>query len=169
MRAKALLLAALLAFLASGVCLGQSKKKEAKPPTPLVRMDLLQKKEGEIAVVKRDIFAAQSSVPTTVPAPAPPAVAMRPGVRPIPLPGVPGAKPAEDASEEVSLSLRYVGYIQGGRKYLALVLFENQALAVEEGELVGEVWKVVRVDAGEIEVRGLADKIYTFALEGERK
>jgi len=160
MRAKVFLLAGWLAFLEAGVGLGQIKRKQEKPSPPLVRMDLLRKKEGDIAVVKRDIFVPQSSVPAFASPAAP-----LPGVRS----NLPEVKPVEEPQEEMSPSLRYMGYIQGGRKFLALILFENQAMAVEEGELIGQIWKVIRVEAGEIEVQGAAEKTYKFALEGERK
>lgn len=154
-----LLLAGLLALLGAGICLGQNKKTQEKPSTPLIRMDLLRKKESDIAVVKRDIFVAQSSV----------------SAMPMALPVAPGANPSSaetktsEEPQELALSLRYMGYIQGGQKFLALILFENQAMAVAEGELVGPAWKVIRIEPGTIELQGPDEKTQKFALEGERK
>jgi len=162
MRTRVIVLAGLLGFLALGVCLGQGKKPAAKPQAPLIRMDLIKKQEGDIAVVKRDIFVPQSAVPVFAgPTPA----ALHPGVKS----PMPEAKPVEEAPQEVTLNLRYMGYIQGGQNFLALVLFENQASAVGVGELIGQAWKVIRVEAAEIEVQGQDGKTYKFALEGERK
>ena len=147
--------------------LSQDKTSSAEKPGALkaqkflIRMDLLQKKERAAAFAKRDIFVPGSSVePRATPSGAD--EAKRPNMN-----QEEGAVPA--APQEAALNLRYIGYIQAKSKFIALVLFEGQAVAVGEGDMLGSAWKVAKIAAGEIEIQGLDEKSQKFALEGERK
>jgi hypothetical protein len=178
MRIKACVIVA--AFLAAAV-LAAGQARPAKPKKgdpdmvkgPLLRMELLERKEGPPVSAKRDPF---------VPGGGP---AFEDDERSRPRPGaglagrmmlggpVPGAKPGVEAPAEAppepALNLRYVGYVRGKAKFLGLVLFNGQAVAVAAGETLGDNWKIVKVDAAEIEVQGPDGAALKFALEGERK
>jgi hypothetical protein len=134
---------------------------------PLLRMDLLERKDGPLAGAKRDPFIPGAFAPPMNESP-------RPGAKiSFPTAGAGGrpetAPEAEGAAPEPVVNVRYIGFIQGKEKFLALVLFNGQATAVSAGEALGNVWKVVRAGATEIEIQGPDGSALKFALEGERK
>jgi hypothetical protein len=164
-----------LVLAASVLALGQSKPARTKKTDPdmvkgpLLRMDLLELNEGPFVGPKRDPFVpgafTQASSET-------PMSGSRIGFQPsLPSPGLrPGMTTAGDeALSEPVVNVRYVGFIQGKEKLLALVLFNGQAVAVAAGESLGNVWTVARITAVEIEIQGPDGATLKFALEGERK
>jgi len=135
--------------------------KKAAPTISLIRMDLLQSKERRSAAVKRDIFIPQSqSGPMGMP------MGTMMDKRP-PLPT--SAEAAAMESQEASFNARYVGYIRGKKRIIAIILYENQAVALEEGDMLGPIWKVVKITAEEIEIQGSDGALQKLPLEGERK
>lgn len=135
--------------------------KKAAPTISLLRMDLLQSKERRSAAVKRDIFIPQSqSVPMGMPMGT--MMDMR-----SPLPTA--AEAAAMELQEASFNTRYIGYIRGKKRIIALILYENQAMALEEGDMLGPIWKVVKITAEGIEIQGPDGPSRTLPLEGERK
>jgi len=163
-----ILAAALSAFSQSKPARG--KKTDPDMVTgPLLRMNLLVRKEGPFVGAKRDPF-----IPGVLTAPQAdlPHFGAKPGAQPgSAAPGVkPGVAPSEETPPpEPPVNIRYVGFIQGKEKFLALVLFNGLAVAVAPGESLGDIWKVVRVGATEIEIQGPDGSVLKFALEGERK
>lgn len=135
-------------------------KKSA--PKSLLRMDLLQMKARPAAEVKRDIFLPEGPSGTAAMAGG--------GMR---MPGRIASQTApETASPETTeppFSARYIGYIRGLKKITALVLFENQAAALEEGDMLGSIWKVARITVESVEIQGRDGATRTLPLEGEKK
>lgn len=164
-----------LVLAAAVFALGQSKPGRTKKTDPdmvkgpLLRMDLLERKESHFAGVKRDPFIpgpfAQASSETPMPGsriafqPSLPSSGFRPGI----------ATAGDEALSEPVVNIRYVGFIQGKEKLLALILFNGQAVAVAAGESLGNVWTVARITAVEIEIQGPDGAPLKFTLEGERK
>jgi len=136
--------------------LGQEK-------TPIVRMDLLPKKDRPAMTIRRDIFLPQ--VPGGAGSPEFDELTGRPTLL---NPGG-GAIKAPEPPPEPSLVVRYIGYIRGKEKITALIFFEGQVLAVSEGDPLGQAWKVAGISVTEIEIRGEDGTTQKFALEGERK
>ena len=66
-----------------------------------------------------------------------------------------------------SLNLRYLGYVLSGRKIVALIVFEGEALAVVEGDVIAEGYTVGRISPEKIEVAGPDSKPIMFTIEGE--
>lgn len=66
-----------------------------------------------------------------------------------------------------SLNLRYLGYVLSNSKIVGLVVFEGEALAIVEGDLITDGFTVGRISPEEIEVFGPDSKPVTFAIEGE--
>lgn len=66
-----------------------------------------------------------------------------------------------------SLNLRYLGYVLSGRKIVGLIVFEGEALAVVEGDLISDGFTVGRISPEEIEVLGPDSKPVMFSIEGE--
>ncbi len=170
-----IVLAAGLVLAVSALVSGQARPargKKADPDMvtgPLIRMSLLERKEGPFAGAKRDPF-----IPGAISGPE--QALPHFGVKTPPQAGQPGGIPikpeamAEGAEQPVpAVNLRYVGFIQGKEKLLALVMFNGQAVAVAAGETLGDIWKVDRVGPLEIVIQGPDGAPLKFALEGERK
>jgi len=163
-----------LVLAAAVLALGQAKPARTKKTDPdmvtgrLLRMDLLERNEGPFVGAKRDPFIPGPFIPASSGTPMP---GSRAGFQPtLPAPGIrPGMEADEGALAEPVVNVRYVGFIQGKERLLALVLFNGQAVAVAAGETLGDIWKVARINAVEIEIQGPDGVPLKFALEGERK
>ena len=68
---------------------------------------------------------------------------------------------------DVLLDIRYIGYVVSGKKITALVVFEDEALTLEEGEMITQEIKVSKVSSQFIEISGPEEKITKFSLEGD--
>lgn len=66
-----------------------------------------------------------------------------------------------------SLNLRYLGYVLSGRKIVGLIVFEGEALAVVEGDLISDGFTVGRISPEEIEVLRPDSEPVMFSIEGE--
>ncbi len=65
------------------------------------------------------------------------------------------------------MSLRYIGYIDTGERIVALIIYEGEAMAVEEGEMISEQFKVGKVTRDKLDIIGPGEEIKEFSLEGE--
>ena len=156
----------LFVLAAAAFCSGQDKAASAaakkSAPKSLLRMDLLQMKARPAAAVKRDIFLPEgSSGPAAMSGRG---MMMAGRIAPPAAPETASLEPTEPP-----FSGRYIGYIRGLKKITALVLFENQAAALEEGDMLGSIWKVVRITVEAVEIQGQGGASRTLPLEGERK
>ncbi len=124
---------------------------------PLVRKDLLVFGKGEIAPPARDIFRPKTSGAAA-------AIVRKAGPATKPIAVVPDP----DAPPAFSLNITYVGSIKSGGRTIALVLRGGQTLSVSEGDEVAPGYKVVRVTAEAIVVRGPTGETKTFAKQGDR-
>lgn len=75
--------------------------------------------------------------------------------------------PSQGENSMSSLNLRYLGYVLSGRKIVGLIVFEGEALAVVEGDLITDGFTVGRISPEEIEVLGPDSKPVMFSIEGE--
>lgn len=166
MKSKLILLGLIMMGAVAFSCAGRAAQKSpekpaAKPQKPLIRIDLLLKKEIRKATPKRDLFSPQAI--------------SRNEVTPLVMPQVRTSVSSEEKPGIESgippLNMNYIGfsYNRTKKKYIALVMFEGQVIAVAEGETLGPSWKLLRITASEIEVQGLDGKTQKFGLEGERK
>jgi Tfp pilus assembly protein PilP len=157
--------AALILFLAASLCPAQAPtepavKKPAKETRSLLRKDLLQVKKQEAAPPMRNIFAprAGSSQPREE---ALPAVDSQVGDEPM------ATDETAEAPPVLNVSLRYIGYIDSPRRLVALVIFEGLAVAVVEGEVIGEGIRIGKITKQQIEVLLPDSSTRIFPLEGE--
>lgn len=67
-----------------------------------------------------------------------------------------------------NLSIRYIGYVHGQDKIVALVIVNGLALAVEAGDFLEAQVKVVRITAEEVILAGPAGEERRVSLEGEK-
>lgn len=163
MRNKILLLL-LVAFAALSLqahirqeTLEKEKNGEGNPRVSFIRMDLLRAEKKPLSPAPRSIFTARSTES----------------------PGIDSARLQEEVEriEEAGgiqrnqsgeyLDLRYIGYVRSGTKIVALVIFQGEALAVAEGEMIVEGITVKKIGLEEIEVIGPDSKPSMFSLEGE--
>jgi len=146
------------------VCSGQPAQKATGqgpgvgPAKPLIRKDLLRKKTRNAAAVRRDPFSPQSNFANTALPPV-----------------LPKGKttPDEDITppEAPSLTLHYIGFSENvsQHKFVAMVFFQEQVTAVQEGDTLGPGFKIRKITAKELQVEGPDGKILTFSLGGEQQ
>ncbi|MEW5902267.1 MAG: hypothetical protein AB1715_12455 [Acidobacteriota bacterium] len=150
-------------LLAAGLCFGQAPPDRTKK-TPaqkeiksLIRKGLLRVQKKELALPLRNIFAPQSAA-SSLAGTALPAETENAGAN----------EPAEEvqAAPVFNINLRYVGFI-AGKKLTALIILDGRAMAVEEGEVVGEGLRVAKITQTQVEITLPDSSTRTFSLEGE--
>ena len=163
--------AALILALAAGLCPAQPQTDAApkaaadKEVKSLLRKDLLQIRKQAAAPPMRNIFAPRAGFSR-------PGEVARPG-RPLPAVDYQAADElaATDETAEappvMTVNLRYIGFIESPRRLVALVNFEGRAMAVVEGDVVGEGIRIGKVTRQQIEVVLPDSSTRTFSLEGE--
>jgi len=142
------------AVLLTLLSLAVGAAQEAEGPKPLVRKDLLVLGTGEIDPPLRDIFRPKPAAASGRPA--------RPSVRPSPSALEPEPAPT------FALTISYVGSIKSGGRIIALVLRGGQTLPVSEGDEIVPGYRVLRVTAEAVVVRGPTGETRTFAKQGDR-
>ena len=131
----------------------------------LLRKDLLQAKKQEATPPKRNIFAPQAGFSRSG------AVAL-PG-RPLPPVDFQAADELAAGDETagappvITVNLRYLGFIESPRRLVGLINFEGRAMAVVEGDVVGDGIRIGKVTREQIEVVLPDSSTRTFPLEGE--
>jgi len=73
----------------------------------------------------------------------------------------------EEETPFYEVSLRYIGYIDTGERIVALIIFEGEAVAVEENEMISEQFKVGKVTRETLAIIGPGGEKREFPLEGE--
>jgi hypothetical protein len=174
MRKASVLVAALIISGAAALGFGQAQAPQPAPKAPaakearsLLRKELLETKTKDSAPPLRNIFAP-SSGPSRAAQVAPQGRTQPQPVLDFEAADEPAA--AEDSSQTppvITVDLRYIGFIQSPRRLVALVNFEGRAIAVVEGDVVGEGVRIGKVTPEEVEVILPDSSTRTFTLEGE--
>jgi Tfp pilus assembly protein PilP len=163
--------AVLIFVLAAGLCPAQTRtdpapktvaEKEAKS---LLRKDLLQIRKQDAAPPTRNIFAPRAGFSR-------PGDVVRAGrpQSPVDFQAADESAATEETTEAppvITVNLRYIGFIESPRRLVALVNFEGRAMAVVEGDVVGEGIRIGKVTRQQIEVVLPDSTTRTFSLEGE--
>jgi len=125
-----------------------------------IRMDLLSAEKKPMPPPKRNIFTVGS---------ASAAEELSPEALEARMEEIRNSQITQTQGEEMlsSLNLRYLGYVLSGRKIVGLIVFESEALAVVEGDLITDGFTVGRISPEEIEVIGPDSKPEMFSIEGE--
>lgn len=151
----------LIVFFCLGFCLvagednNDKEKAELKKTGSLIRKELLYGERKELKPPKRNIFSPQASGNAEA----------NLGTL-----GVPQGQQEEGSLPEASsssLNLRYIGYVHSGQRIVALIVFEGQAVAVEQGERISEQLTVGKITTKEVEIVGPGDQRKIYSLEGE--
>jgi Tfp pilus assembly protein PilP len=74
----------------------------------------------------------------------------------------------ESLSPDTTMNLRYIGFVKSGKKIIALVDFEGEETAVEEGDVISEGVTVGKITYQEIIIIGPDSRQMKFSLEGEK-
>ena len=162
---------ALILVAAAGFCLGQAQEPPAvKTPAAqearsLIRKELLEARKQDTAPPQRNIFSPRLGpgrpAETALPAGAQPVVDFEAADEPA------AAEEASQAPPVINIDLRYIGFIQSPHRLVALVNFEGRAIAVVEGDVVGEGIRIGKVSRQTVEVILPDSSTRTFSLEGE--
>lgn len=148
----------------------QAASAAVEKAPPLVRMDLLAAGPSETVPPGRNIFSPQPVQPVRT-ASVIPGMPATPGLPPAGPAGavVPEAQSEPTAPPVASVDLRFIGYVDSPRtrKIIGLLIFQGQARAVVEGEVISEGVRVVKIGRDEIEVALPDGSTRTFSLEGE--
>jgi len=135
----------------------KEKNEEANSKVSFIRMDLLRAEKKPLPPSLRSIFTAKRSE-----YPSSDSARLQEEIERIEQTGGIQREPSGEY-----LDLRYIGYVRSGKKIVALVIFQGEALAVAEGEMIAEGITVKKIGLEEIEVMGSDSKTSVFSLEGE--
>lgn len=142
-----------------------AKAAAEKGVKSLIQRDLLNLKRAEAALPKRNIFAPRfgpsrpNETAGAAETPAAPSISR----------GDEAMENQDQASAPpvITVNLRYIGFIVSSQRLVALVVFQGQAIAVVEGDVVGEGIRIGKVGRDEVEVVLPDSSTRTFSLEGE--
>ena len=148
-------MAAAICALAGALALSAAQSGDAGKP--LVRKDLLVFGKGEIAPPVRDIFRPRNAAAA--------AAVFRPS-GPALKPALGG--PITEPQPAFDLKISYIGSIKSGGQTIALVLRGGQTLSVKEGDEIIPGYKIVRLTAEAIVVRGPTGEAKMFPRQGDR-
>jgi hypothetical protein len=159
---------ALLAFLGGTILAGAAQEraaagKTAPPVRSLIRKEWIKPPAVPPAPPRRDIFSPQGG--GMIDEERTPLPGIRPGGQAV------VQKKADEAGVPPAFDLRYIGFSQAGasKKIVALVLFEGQAAAIEEGDTIGPGHKVLKITAQQIEIQAPDGKTLTFVWVGAER
>ena len=133
------------------------ENRKANPRVSFIRMDLLRAEKKPLPPALRSIFTTgRSEFPNIETERLKEEIAR-----------IEESRGTQREEQEEYLDLRYIGYVRSGTKIVALVIFQGEALAVAEGEMIAEGITVKKIGLEEIEVARPDSKSSTFLLEGE--
>jgi hypothetical protein len=168
MKAKAWALVSSLLFLIVLVC--ANTRQEAQEPGPqktlgktsLVRKDLLEPTRKQLSPPLRNIFTRQRIIPS----------GDRPGffgTAGEPSRGGTPTKPgSENESTEISINVKYIGYVNSEERVIALIILGGETYAVESGELIEGGIHIGEITPDDIEIIGPDSESNKVKLEGEK-
>jgi hypothetical protein len=170
MKARIIRLAFFILFLSAGLCLWAGEEKlqkqglETGGEKSLIRKDLLLREKTELGNPVRNIFALSRSSNREI-------QGNEANLQPSQHQGQhqdPALPNKYEASSSLPVNIRYIGYVISADKIVALIVFEGNALAVENGELISDGVKIGKITAEEIEIVGSGSQKRRYYLEGEK-
>lgn len=139
----------------------QSQKKETakSEEQSLIKKELLSKTKKKLAPARRNIFSLRRGGGQETPV-----VPIGPRTAP-----QKAALMTESESSGSSVNIRYIGHIRSGQKIVALIVYEDTAIAVEKGEMISEGVQIGDVTPVYIEIIGPDSVRRKYTLEGEKE
>ncbi len=157
--------------LAVGSGADQTRTRPSAKPTPpeernsLLRIDLLRLPQEEMTPPLRNIFAPGTRINRPQDIALQQAQELAPNDQGDETPANPEAGTA--APPVMTVSLRYIGFIESSVRMIALIVFEGQTMAVVEGEVVGEGIRVGKITREQVEIVLPDSSTRMFSFEGE--
>jgi len=167
MKAKTWELVSAILFLAVLVC--AETRQEAQEPTSrkvkgqtsLVRKDLLQPTQKQLSPPQRNIFTRQRISPSREGSEYLGAdQKLSPG-------GTPFQAGSENQNAEISIDVKYIGYVYSEKKVIALIILSGETFAVESGDILEGGLHIGEITPDDIEVIGPDSESNKVKLEGE--
>ncbi len=142
----------------------QTKKSGAEKISPLIKTNLLPKKDFSSPFILRNIFSPQrDSASLDISS----SERLFGGLGKIISNRQDEPKGEKESPAGYNLSLRYIGYIYSPGKTIALIIYNGLAMPVAEGEFISSEFQVVKITPAEIIIAGPNKKEIRFSLEGE--
>lgn len=140
---------------------GQSQKKETTKgeEKSLIKKELLSKTKRKLAPARRNIFSLKRgrNEETRIVQTNPRTSAQK------------TARSTEGESSRSPVNIRYIGHIRSGQKIVALIVYEDTAIAVEKGEMISEGVQIGDITPSYIEIVGPDSVRRKYTLEGEKE
>ena len=176
-----LLAAVLVLALLPGAGNAQKAAPRKARPERLVRIDLLTPTPVESWPVRRDVFSPSSGAAAPLEGIGLPSLSAQaqqntarrgagglPGAPASAAEAGPGSGALSGEAPVYIPSIRYIGYVDFGGKFTALVIAEGQPLAVEEGEELLPGFHVAAITAELIEIADSSGTKRPYLREGEQ-
>lgn len=164
MKAKNLILVGFIFSLSVAFCFGlekgkgQEKIQEKAETKSLIRKDMLLRNRKDLKPPRRNIFTPRKSRIRSAEYDLQQSEAG---------PDATSRTASEGTISGINLNLRYIGYIDSGKKIVAVIIFQGKALAVEKGDVIAEGANIGKITHGEIEIIGPDSKARKYSFEGE--
>jgi hypothetical protein len=128
----------------------------------LIRKDLLIGKKEKLSPPRRNIFSPHAVSKTQ-------AESLPEEVKASQQTPSESREDSEGYSEGTKPDLNYLGYVKSGQKIIALIIWEGEALAVIENEMISTEIRVGKVTSEEIELESASSQKWKYSLEGEEE
>jgi hypothetical protein len=168
MKAKAWVLVSAILFFAVFVCAGsrqeaqESTPRKAKGQTSLVRKDLLQPTRKQLSPPLRNIFTRQR-ISSSGEGSEYFGEEQRLSPR-----GTPFQAVSENQNAEISINVKYIGYVNSEKRVIALIILNGETYAVESGDMLEGGVHIGEITPDDIEVIGPDSESNKVKLEGEK-
>jgi hypothetical protein len=143
--------------------LQQDSDRKQQEPKSLIMKELLVPRAKSLPPPKRNIFTRQR-----------PGSGARKFDSPegFPSPGqIQGKNVSPDQNkkteEEVRINVRYIGYVQSGKKVVAVIILEGQTYAVESGDILDMGVTIGEITPDDLEIIDKSSQSKRIRLEGE--
>jgi hypothetical protein len=168
MKAKAWALVSTILFLIVLVC--AEATQEAQEPSPqkikgqasLVRKDLLQPTRKRLLPPRRNIFTRQRIIPSGEEGGFSNADRMRSQSE------TPSQAGSKNDNAEISIDVKYIGYVNSEQRVIALIILSSETYAVESGDLLEGGIQIGEITPDDIEIIGPDSEPKKVKLEGEK-
>jgi hypothetical protein len=168
MEAKMRVLVSALFFLVALICAETRQEAQKTAPqkikeqTSLVRKDLLQPTRKQVSPPLRNIFTRQSISSS------------REGSeylgadQRLSTGRTPFQAGSESQNAEISINVKYIGYVHSEKKVIALIILSGETYAVESGDMLEGGIHIGEITPDDIEVIGPDSESNKVKLEGEK-
>lgn len=168
MKAKVWVLISAILFLVALVC--AETRQEAQEPMPrkeerratLVRKDLLQPTKKQLSPPLRNIFTRQR-ISSSGEGSGYLGTEQRASGQ-----GTPFQPGSENRNAEISIDVKYIGYVHSEKRVIALIIFGGETYAVESGDMLEGGIHIGEITPDDVEVIGPDSEPNKVKLEGEK-